>query len=201
MAAPGPFDFSRAMHRLCDDIAHRMDEFSHIRMNEVAVTFAQARHRVAHGLQARLTPMRFECGRMTTVRGGQRWTVQRLFAGNGPARREMLYILTFYLPRFLDHGFREKLVTVFHELYHVSPLFDGDIRRLGGRYHTHSHSQREYDRQMEIFVDRYLSLGPPRPVYGFLKKRFRQLEAEHGGVVGLRVPVPKLIPVADSKSA
>ena len=31
---------------------------------------------------------------------------------------------------FLDQTFEEKLVTVFHELYHISPAFDGDLRRL-----------------------------------------------------------------------
>ena len=40
MPATGPFDFSAAMRRLCEDIAERVDEFSHLRMEEVAVTFA-----------------------------------------------------------------------------------------------------------------------------------------------------------------
>ncbi len=86
-------------------------------MSQVAVAFAQTRHQALHGLQAKLTPMRFEGGALTTRRRGRTWTVQRLFHG----QREMLYILTFYLPRFLDQSFREKLITVFHELYHISP--------------------------------------------------------------------------------
>jgi hypothetical protein len=197
MATPPPFDFTRSMTRLCADITARVEEFGHIRLDQVAVTFAQARRRVQHGLQAKLTPLRFENGELVTCRGGRRWTVQRLFQGD----REMLYILTFYLPRFLDHTFREKMITIFHELYHISPRFDGDIRRMDGRYHVHSHSQKEYDRLMEAFVDRYLALAPPRPLYDFLQHNFRRLDAAHGGVVGLRVPIPKLIPVADAKSA
>ena len=197
MATNGPFDFTAAMTRLCGDIVARLDEFRHIRLDRVAVTFAQARRRVPHGLQAKLTPLRFEGGALVTHRAGRPWTVQRLFQGE----REMLYILTFYLPRFLDHTFREKMITVFHELYHISPRFDGDIRRMNGRYHVHSHSQQDYDRLMEQFVDRYLALRPPRLLYGFLDLNFRRLESEHGTVVGLRVPIPKLIPVADAKSA
>ena len=73
----------------------------------------------------------------------------------------MLYILTFYLPRFLDHSFREKLITVFHELYHISPAFNGDIRRMDGRYHVHTHSQQEYDREMDRLVEQYLRRSPP----------------------------------------
>ncbi len=192
-----PFDFTTSMLRLCEDVTCRLDEFLHIDMSRVAVTFAQARRRVLHGLQAKLTPMRFEGGSLTTRRHGRQWTVQRLYQGD----LEMLYILTFYLPRFLEQSFREKMITVLHELYHISPQFDGDIRRMDGRYHVHSHSQREYDRLMETFVDRYLGMRPPEDLYGFLRSDFQTLDRQHGGIVGMRVSVPKLIPVSDSRSA
>ena len=77
---------------------------------------------------ATLTPLRFAGGRMHTFRRKRRWRIQRLYDPDG---REMLYILTFYLPRFLDLPLREKLTTVLHELWHVGPEFDGDVRRLG----------------------------------------------------------------------
>lgn len=192
-----PFDFTFAMLRLCEDVTCRLDEFLHIDMSRVAVTFAQARRRVRHGLQAKLTPMRFEGGSLTTRRQGRLWTVQRLYQDD----REMLYILTFYLPRFLEQTFREKMITVLHELYHISPRFDGDIRRMDGRYHVHSHSQREYDRLMETYVDHYLSLRPPVELYDFLRSTFRALDRNYGGIVGLKVPIPKLIPVVESRSA
>ena len=197
MTAARPFDFSSAMRRLCEDIALRIQDYRHLRMDEMAVAFAQTRSRVSHVLQAKLTPMRFENGLLTARRGARTWTVQRLFQGE----REMLYVLTFYLPRFLDQTFQEKMITVFHELYHVSPSFNGDIRRMGGRYHVHSHSQKEYDRLMESFVERYLALRPPKHLYGFLTRSFRQLQREYGAVVGIQVPIPKLLPVSDAKSA
>ena len=197
MSAATGFDFSLAMRRLCEDVTQRLGEFRHIRMNEMAVAFAQTRSRVSYGLQAKLTPMRFENGLLTARRGGRTWTVQRLFQDG----REVLYVLTFYLPRFLDQTFQEKMITVLHELYHISPRFDGDIRRMGGRYHVHSHSQKEYDRLMEVFVERYLALRPPKRTYGFLTQNFGELQREHGAVVGVQVPIPKLIPVSDAKSA
>ena len=186
-----PFDFSAAMRLCCEDICTRHPEFRHIRMTEVAVTFAQARRRVLHGLQAKLTPMRFENGALEAFREGQMWTVQRLFV----EETEILYILTFYLPRFLNQPYREKLITIFHELYHISQAFDGDIRRLGGHYHVHSHSQREYDLQMEAFLDEYLASQPQEQLFDFLKSDFRTLQRRHGAVVGLQVPIPKLMPV------
>ncbi len=194
MPTAPPFDFTLAMRRLCEDITQRVADFQHIRMEQVAVTFAQARRRVAYGLQAKLTPLRFEGGELVTRRRGKMWTIQRWYAGEV----EMLYILTFYLPRFLEQSFREKLITVMHELYHISPEFDGDIRRLPGHYHVHSHSQKEYDRQMESLVDQYLASNPQESQYWFLRASFRDLAARHGSVVGIRVPIPKLLPLQKS---
>ncbi|MBI3866416.1 MAG: hypothetical protein HY290_31435 [Planctomycetia bacterium] len=194
MAAAQPFDFTLAMRDLCDDIAGRLTEFEHLRMDQVAVTFAQARRRVSYGMQAKLTPLRFEGGQLYTRRRGRVWTIQRWYAGDV----EMLYILTFYLPRFLEQSFREKLITVMHELYHISPHFDGDIRRLPGHYHVHSHSQKEYDRAMESLVDRYLASSPPDELFQFLQASFRELTLRHGSVVGIRVPIPKLLPLSKS---
>ncbi len=183
------FDFSASIKTLCCDIVDRVPEFHHIQMEQIAVTFAQARRSVSHGLQAKLTPMRFEKGALTTIRAGDKWTVRRLFDGDC----EILYILTFYLPRFLNHDFREKMITIFHELYHVSPEFDGDIRRLEGHYHVHSHSQDEYDRHMGVLVDQYLSMNPPAELSEFLNSNFKQLNRKYEAVVGLQLPIPKLI--------
>lgn len=187
------------MRSLCMDVCTRLEAFQHIDMSRVAVTFAQTRRRVSYGLQAKLTPMRFEGGCLTEAReDGRQWTVQRLYDHH---EREMLYILTFYLPRFQDQVFMEKMTTVFHELYHISPLFNGDIRRLEGRYHVHSHSQKEYDEQMAVLAKRYLAMKPPVELYSFLRKTFRGLKRVHGEVVGLSIPIPKLLPVPGSKSA
>jgi hypothetical protein len=191
------FDFTRAMRLLCEDVAARLPQFAHLRIDEIAVTFAQTRRRVPHGLQAKLTPLRFENGSLVTRRGGRAWTVERLYEGD----HEMLYILTFYLPRFLDHSFREKLITVFHELYHISPGFDGDIRRMDGRYHVHTHSQQEYDREMDRLAEQYLRRSPPLELYEFLKFNFRGLCARYGTVVGKRLATPKLIELPAAKSA
>jgi hypothetical protein len=190
------FDFTGHMRLLCEDIAQRLPALGHIDMDRVAVSFAQARKRVRHGLYATLTPMRFEGGSLTTRRRSRQYTVQRLYAADG---REMLYILSFYLPRFLDETFREKLITVFHELWHVSPNFDGDIRRHAGRCHVHTQSQREYDARMGELADQWLALGPPPSLYAFLREDFDTLYRRHGGVHGVKVPHPKLVLVSGGR--
>lgn len=188
------FNFCMAMKRFCVDVCLRHTEFQHIDMSRVVVTYAQARSSVEWGMQAKLTPMRFERGQMTEERDGQTFTVQRVFHG----QKEMLYILTFYLPRFLNQSYMEKLVTVFHELYHISPQFDGDIRRFSGPCYMHTGSQAEYDRLMARFVRQYLRGGAPESLRRFMKFDFRGLQQSFGQVVGLRIPIPRVIRVDDA---
>ncbi len=186
------FDFTLHMRRLCDDMAARLDQLRHIDMSRVAVSFAQTRRAGSQGMFASLTPLRFAGGQMHTIRRKRRWGIQRLYDAGG---REMLYILNFYLPRFLDLPFREKLTTMLHELWHVSPKFDGDVRRLGDRCFAHGSSQKQYDAHIEVLLDRWLALGPPEPLYAFLRLEFLELAARHGRVYGCKVPSPKLVPV------
>lgn len=185
------FDFCQAMAHLCDDICLRHPEFAHIRMPQVAITFAQARSAVEWGVQARLTPLRFEGGSVVERRKGRLWTVQRVFHQG----QESLYILTFLLPRFLNLSFEEKLITVFHELYHISPDFNGDIRRFSGTCYMHTGSQKSYDRQMGVFAQQYLRMGAPDELYRFLRLSFTELQTCFGDVVGLRIAIPRLIPM------
>lgn len=196
-SSPALFDFTSAMAWLCEDIARHTPELAHIEMSQVAVTFAQARRRTRYGLQAKVTPMRFEEGALTTSRYGEVWTVKRLYR----EEQEILYMLTFYLPRFLEQTFHEKMVTIFHELYHISPQFNGDIRRFSGRCHVHTRSEREYDHHMAQLARRYLAATTQRDLHQFLRYRFRTLVRRHGRIGGLQLPVPKLILVPSTKSA
>lgn len=187
-----PFDFTSSMRAICDDMIARLPELSHIDMPRVAVSFSQARKPVMHGMYASLTPLRFAGGALTGRRRGRTFAVQRVYDREG---REALYILSFYLPRFLDLELREKLITVLHELWHISPDFDGDIRRHAGRYHAHTHSQCEYDREMGKLADRWLEQQPPECLWGFLRENVGALMQRHGRIVGLRIPRPRLLPV------
>jgi predicted metallopeptidase len=188
------FHFTQHMRRLCVDMVGRVDGLGHIQMPRVAVCFSQARKATSHGMFASLTPMRFPGGKRIKIHRGQKWGVQRLEDAHG---REMLYILTFYLPRFLDLvSQREKLLTVMHELWHIGPKFDGDSRRFSGRCHAHSSSQESYDARIELLLDAYLATNPPESVYAFLKYNFRQLSARFGSVVGEKIPSPKVYRVA-----
>ena len=72
----------------------------------------------------------------------------------------MLYILNFYLPRFMDLSLTEKVTTIFHELWHISPDFDGDVAASRALLRTHALGK-EYDAAMRAMADQWLALQPP----------------------------------------
>jgi predicted metallopeptidase len=178
------------MRRFCADAVSRIAALEHIDLAHVAMSFAQARKQTRHGLYASLTPMRFAHGALTCRRHSRTYTIQRLYDGQG---REIFYILTFYLPRFMDLPFREKLITIFHELWHISPGFDGDLRRHAGRCYAHTHSQKQYDAEMDLLARQYLASTPPPSLYEFLHYDFKDLVARYGRVYGTKVRRPRLL--------
>jgi hypothetical protein len=192
-----PFDFSGYVRRLCADIVQRSEPLRHIDVSRLLFGVTQARTPRVYGLQARVTPLRFPLGQLTRQRRGVTYQVQRYFLGS----TEFLYLVTFCLPRFLDQSFDDKLITLFHELFHINPAFDGDLRRHEGRYAIHSHSQKRYDVYMAQLARSYLDLRPDPALHAFLRLDFAQLQRRHGCVLGIVVPHPKVVPIAPASAA
>ena len=189
--ADRPFDFCGHVRRLCGDVVARCEELRHVDPSRLLFAVTQARSGVRHGLQARVTPLRFRNGQLVRKRGGVAYQVQR-YVVDGV---DMLYLVTFCLPRFLDQTFEEKLVTLFHELYHISPAFEGDLRTLDGPCRLHSRDKKAYDAHMLVLARAYLSGGADPDLSSFLRLDFAQLAHRHGSVVGVTVPRPRLLPL------
>ncbi len=187
------FNFTDHVRIICADMVARVPELSHVDLSRVAMACTQVRNRASHGVLATMTPLRFANGALTTVRRGRTYTAQRLRDESG---REMFYILTCFLPRFMNHTLEEKVLTLLHELWHINPAFNGDLRRFAGRCYAHGGSQAEYDRQVAVLAKQWWSFAPPRSCYAFLEDDFPRLQARHGQVLALRLPRPKLIPVS-----
>jgi hypothetical protein len=186
-----PFDFGAHTQRLMQDIVQRCPELAHIDVSRVLVGVLQARSGQPHGLQARVTPLRFAQGALQKQRRGVVYQVQRYFHDE----REFLYLMTFCLPRFLDQEFDDKLITIFHEMYHIGPRCDGDLRRFHGRCQLHTHSKVGYDKHMAGLARAYLQARPDPRLHAYLRFTFAQLQQRHGSVVGVVVPRPKVIPL------
>lgn len=180
------------LERLIADIAARHEAFSHVDPSRLLVCVNSTRSATAHGLFAKIHPLRFPEGRVVqTVRRG-RATLRCTMPELTHQGTEVLYIIYFMVPRFLDRPLRDKLITVFHELYHISPGFDGDIRRFPGRNFAHGGSTKKYNRLMERFVDEYLQLPFCNGLTAFLEHGMSELKAKHRAVVGRKMPMPKI---------
>ncbi len=188
-------DFTGRMEALVADIVRRLPAFEHIDPDRLLLAVSRARRGGLSGTFARIYPLRFEGGvsRWTRRAGRTLQTYEMPPVLHGG--REILYIITFLLPRFQNLPFEAKLATVIHELYHVGPACDGDIRRLPGKNFAHGPSRELYDQRMAALAAEYLRRGADRRLTEFLEHDFRTLERRYGGVTGLRVspPVPRLV--------
>jgi hypothetical protein len=115
--------------------------------------------------------------------------------------RSVKYLISIALPRFSDQSLAysrkarfyrraddlwiAKLDTVIHELYHISPDYDG-IRRIergDGTFYAENHGGRFLEEVAEM-VGTYLDSGPDPLTYGFLRHNFEVLERGFGGILG-----------------
>jgi predicted metallopeptidase len=186
-----PFDFSQHMHRLCTDIVARCRVFQHIDPTRLLIAVGCNRSPEDHGIQAKIAGMRHRGGRLARVHHRRTYVVQRYYVGGV----EILYLVIFYLPRFQDQSFDQKMITVFHELYHISPDFDGDLRRCSVSQRVHLGGKRGYDERMAKLAREYLASDPDPTLFSFLRLNFAQLHQWHGQVFGYAVPLPRVIPV------
>jgi len=186
----GVFDYAACMRSLIEDIVSCCEVFGHIDMSSVLVGCIKARKSGNTGLYARTVPLRFENGSFMATRRGCVYRVPRVIhEGN-----EILYIISFCLPRFQDLSFEGKITTIFHELYHISPRFDGDIRRFRGKNYVHG-SQKKYDELVKTFAQEYMAGQSHSGLIGFLKLSWEELSREHGAIrwTIYRAPKPELI--------
>lgn len=180
------------LERLIADITARHEAFFHIDSSRLLVCVNTTRNGSPHGLFAKIHPLRFPAGSsVQTVRRG-RFTLRCTMPEISHQGREILYVIYFMIPRFIDRPLRDKLITIFHELYHISPLFDGDIRRFPGRNFAHGGSTEKYNRLMERFADEYLQAPDSRVLTAFLAQGMSALREKHRAIVGRKMLMPKI---------
>ncbi|MFM2152030.1 MAG: hypothetical protein RL199_465 [Pseudomonadota bacterium] len=134
-------NLSRLVRLVIRDVARRMPEFAHVRAERILVVAGEARRRS----RATVRPLRSP---VTGARGRPRIR----FRG-----REVRYVLTLRPLFFRDSTVDERLATVLHELFHLSPAFDGTLapsRRHGALPGP------AFDALLDPLVGRYLELCP-----------------------------------------
>lgn len=179
------------LERLVAHIAVTVDEFIHIDPCRLLICVNSSRSS-QRGTFAKIHHLRFQGGKQIQIvrrgRSSYRCTMP-LISHKGA---DILYVVYFTLPRFMDRPFKEKLVTIFHELYHISPGFDGDIRRFAGKNFAHGSSAKKYNQLMEGFVEKYLQLPASAGKAAFLDNDMAALREKYTMIVGRRLAMPKI---------
>ncbi|MDD2337189.1 MAG: putative metallopeptidase [Geobacteraceae bacterium] len=185
-------NLTSALEELVADIVFQVSDFSHVDPTRVLICVSSTRGGGVHGTFAKIHPLRFPGGSRTREVKRER----RVFTCTMPTvthrDHEILYIIYFLVPRFLNLTLREKLTTVFHELYHISPDFDGDIRRFPGRNFAHGSSRKRYNKCMESLVEGYLQEKKCLDAFDFLAGDMDALRARYQTIVGRKYPTPKI---------
>jgi predicted metallopeptidase len=167
-------------------------ELNHIDPSRVLVCVASTRGGGVHGTYAKIHPLRFTGGERSMVVRRGRKNITWSMPGVTYRGVDMLYIIYFLVPRFLNLSLREKLITIFHELYHISPDFNGDIRRFPGKNYAHGSSRKRYNAFMAKLVDGFLGGMEDDSPVKFLHGDMETMRACHGTIVGRRFPAPRV---------
>lgn len=192
---PTGFDFTDNMNLLVQDIVKKHPVFSHINTDNVFIAISSS-NGSKNGVLAKLRPLRFEGGEKTkTVRGREYHATNVEINGN-----DILYVIYFHLPRFLNHGdYIERLTTVFHELYHISPSFNGDIRRFSGKNFAHGNSREKYNEIVKSYAEEYVSPNKNNGSSDFLEYDYSGLKRKYGAICGNMIRIPASKPVVNNK--
>jgi len=184
-------NLTRELEIMVTDIVDRVDELAHIDPSRVLICIASTRGAGIHGTFAKIHPLRFRGGESSIQirRGGKLRTLTMPQVTRKGL--DMLYVIYFLAPRFFNLPQREKLITIFHELYHISPDFDGDIRRFPGRNYAHGSSRKRYNTAMAGLVDGYLRIRDAA-LPDFLDLDMTGLRQHYRTIVGRRFTTPRI---------
>lgn len=185
------------MHRLVQEIVNRVDEFAGVRPERLRISATYARSSRKGGLLAYVVPLKFRDGSPIELRVRGRRTYHWGMLPYYVDGVEILYLIYFVLPRFYDLSLKEKLQTVVHELYHIHPSCNGDLRRFRGRSQLHG-DLKSYEIKIASLTEGFLNSPHDPEVYTFLNGSFKATDRAFGGIQAphLPEPRPRLIKVA-----
>ncbi len=184
-------NLSKKLTAIIELIVRFSPTLNHIDISRVLVCIGSNRHGRAGGIYGKLVPLKFENGSGVLNHRGSLYGIPEISHNNRP----LLYIIYFYMPLFFDLPWSEKLRVMFHELYHISPHFNGDIRRMGKFKKAHGHSKKYYDslyrEELKDFLDH---IGASADI-DFLKMDTKGLYKRFKKVTGIRMKKPRPVAV------
>lgn len=176
------FDYTGHLECLIRRWCQRYRQLGHIEMDRVVLSVAKCRSKSSRGLQASISSLRFPNGRCEENGSGRVYRCPRVKKGG----REALYLIKFYLPRFHDLSVEDKVGTILHELYHIHPKFNGELRCFAGRNWAHGASHKKYEMMFKCLKRDILKRRDPFTDV-FLNCKFRALLKRFGDVYADRL--------------
>ncbi len=147
------------------DMIKSTDVFKSFDLNKIIVCCASNRKDFRGATYGKLLPLRFKDGSEIIRHNGQIYSIPKVMI-NGT---EILYIIYFYIPKFFNLSVKDKINVMFHELYHINPDFNGDIRRMGEFKSAHGHSRKAFEEKYIEYADSFFYNIESTPYYNFLK--------------------------------
>ncbi|HOT46700.1 MAG TPA: putative metallopeptidase [Spirochaetota bacterium] len=180
-------DLSLELTGIIQEIVARCLPLGHIDVNRVLVCVGSNRSGRGGGLYGKLIPLRFKDGSPVLQYRGRLYAIPEI-SNNG---HSCLYVIYFYMPRFFDLPWEEKLRVIFHELYHISPRFDGDIRRMGAVKKAHGHSKKHFDSLYAPELRTFSMHLRDTPHMDFLSMNSRDLYSRYRRVTAVKMKHPR----------
>jgi len=187
-------DITKVISHLIADITSRVQIFEHIKPDRLLVCTATNRRKCRSGTYGKLVPLRFENGSEALNYKGKCYSMPRII-NNG---KQILYIVYLYIPRFFNLKPIEKLRVIFHELFHISPEFNGDIRRFGKIKISHGHSRKKFDSLFQNELNDFYNYIKMTRYIDFLEMDIDSLQKNFKKVLHRRMKVPKPLPIDSS---
>ena len=177
--ADSAINLTDVLSLIIHDMIRFTGEFRQFDMNRILICCATNRRDGRGATYGKLLPMRFKDGSSVIKYNDKYYTIPKLNV-NGS---EILYIIYFYVPKFFDLSARDKIKVMFHELYHINPDFNGDIRRMGKVKSAHGHSRKSFEEKYIEYAEDFFKKISAAPYCNFLamntddlKKYFRKIQ-------------------------
>lgn len=171
---------------LIREISARSQFFSHIEPEKVVVCLGSNKKNGRGAIYGKLVPLKFQHGSEVLTFRGRIYTIPEIINNGVP----QLYAVYFYIPKFFNLSAQEKLNVIFHELYHISPEFNGDIRRMGKVKKAHGSSKKRFDSNFKKEVKLFYEYISGTAYIDFLNMDSKSLQNNYR-VYARRMKIPK----------
>jgi len=169
----------------------RTPDFRGYDINRMLICCASNRSDSRGGIYGKLVPLKFEDGSDIINFHGRTYTIPKIIHNN----IEIRYLIYYYHPKFFDISARDKVNVMFHELYHINPEFNGDIRRMGKFKKAHGHSKKSFEEKYLDNAEEFYSYVKGTPYHAFLEMNSRDLQNSFKKIKCRRMKTIKPVPV------